>query len=157
MGSARTVARRTLDALGDVERRDAQVRGRLAGSARHVLHAYGERLATRSARVREGAPAAVTGATLVLTARSSRLGPLASGHLAAEAERLAGWRRLLTAYDVDRQLERGYTLTLDAAGRPLRSARDVTVGSEMVTRFVDGKVRSRAETVTVRDDRGGVA
>ncbi len=41
--------------------------------------------------------------------------------VAHQAERVESWRRLLAAYDVDRQLERGYTLTLGEDGRIVRS------------------------------------
>ena len=47
-----------------------------------------------------------------LRAHATRLGPLSTGHLGRQDERVHGWRRLLAAYDVDRQLERGYSLTL---------------------------------------------
>ncbi len=54
-------------------------------------------------------------------------------------------RRLIAAYDVDRQLERGYTLTLDARGVVLRSALALTPGDSIETRFADGSVRSVVE------------
>ena len=54
-------------------------------------------------------------------------------------------------YDIDRQLERGYTLTLTAAGELVRSAGALPVGSELVTRFADGTARSRIESAAVRD------
>ena len=65
------------------------------------------RLAPEGLSARQGA----------LRTHAARLGPLAPGHVAREAERVRSWRRLLTAYDVERQLERGYTLTLTAVGR----------------------------------------
>ena len=61
-------------------------------------------------------------------ARAARLGPMGVGHLGRQDERLDSWRRLLAAYDVDRQLERGYSLTLTADGALVRSAAEV-VGS----------------------------
>jgi len=61
------------------------------------------------------------------------------------------WRRLLAAYDVERQLERGYTLTLTADGDLVRSAGALPVGGELVTRFADGTARSRIESAEVRD------
>jgi exodeoxyribonuclease VII large subunit len=81
------------------------------------------------------------------------LGPRAQGHLTREDERVRAWRRLLSAYDVYRQLERGYTLTLGADGRLLRSAREVAVGDEVVTRFADGTTRARVLGAEVRQDR----
>ena len=59
-------------------------------------------------------PRVVGDAHTALVRRAARLGPLALGHVDRVADRMATWRRLLAAYDVDRQLERGYTLTLGA-------------------------------------------
>ena len=65
---------------------------------------------------------------------------------------MTSWRRLLAAYDVDRQLERGYSLTLTAEGRLVRSAGELAEQQEIVTRFADGTVRSRVEEI--RPERG---
>ena len=54
------------------------------------------------------------------------------------------------AYDVDRQLERGYSLTLTADGRLVRSAGGLAEQQEIVTRFADGTVRSRVEATPAR-------
>jgi exonuclease VII large subunit len=79
--------------------------------------------------------------------RAARLGPLARGHVGRGDERLAGWRRLVAAYDVERQLERGYTLTHGPDGTLVRSASDVAPDAAIVTRFADGTVRSRVEAI----------
>jgi exodeoxyribonuclease VII large subunit len=71
------------------------------------------------------------------------------------AEQHAGWRRLLAAYDVDRQLERGYTLTLRADGSLVRSTADVAPGQELVTRLADGSVHSRVEATEQTGPVGG--
>ncbi len=39
-------------------------------------------------------------------------------------------------------LERGYSITLDSAGRILRSAKGITEGTELTTRLADGRLRS---------------
>ena len=57
-----------------------------------------------------------------MRAQAGRLGPLSLGHLGRQDERVQSWRRLLAAYDVERQLERGYSLTLTADGHLVRSA-----------------------------------
>ncbi len=75
------------------------------------------------------------------------MGPLSLGHLGRQGERVQSWRRLLAAYDVDRQLERGYSLTLTAEGRLVRSAAGLAKEQEIVTRFADGTVRSRVQAV----------
>jgi len=78
------------------------------------------------------------------------------------------WRRLLAAYDVDRQLERGYTITFDADGRLVRSAGGLVPGTALVTRFADGRAwsevrrvdvstrtRSEGSSGTAKDEEGG--
>ena len=67
--------------------------------------------------------------------------------MARQHERVASWRRLLAAYDVDRQLERGYSLTLTADGKLVRSAGALDEEQEIVTRFADGTVESRVIAV----------
>jgi exonuclease VII large subunit len=68
---------------------------------------------------------------------------------------LTSWRRLLAAYDVDRQLERGYSLTLTTEGRLVRSAGELAELQEIVTRFADGTARSRVEETRSGSDRSG--
>jgi exonuclease VII large subunit len=75
---------------------------------------------------------------------------LSLGQLGQQDERLRSWRRLLAAYDVNRQLERGYSLTLAADGALIRSSGDVARDQEIVTRFADGTVRSRVEATELR-------
>lgn len=75
---------------------------------------------------------------------------LAGARLASARRRLAdlaGKSRLL---DPRRLLARGYTLTLDVAGRPLKSALAVVVGDTLQTQFQDGSVQS-----TVTETAGG--
>jgi exodeoxyribonuclease VII large subunit len=98
------------------------------------------------------APEGLTARQGDLRTNAARLGPLSAGHVAREAERLQSFRRLLTAYDVDRQLERGYSLTHTADGELVRSAAGLRPGSEIVTRFADGTARSRVESAEVRVD-----
>ncbi len=88
-----------------------------------------------------------------MRAHAARLGPLSLGHIGRQDERLHSWRRLLSAYDVDRQLERGYSLTLTADGTLVRSAADVAERQEIVTRFADGTVRSRVEGADMKQEQ----
>jgi exodeoxyribonuclease VII large subunit len=122
--------------------RDAEARGRLTRAARSQLRVHGERVGRRSARLGRLAPECLEARSVALRADAARLGPFSLGHLTREEERVRSWRRLLMAYDVDRQLERGYSLTLTAGGELVRSAADVGEGEEIVTRLADGTVRS---------------
>ena len=92
-----------------------------------------------------------------LSERSARLGPLADNHLEGAGDRILAWRRLLAAYDVSRQLERGYTLTLDGAGAVLRSIGDLTDGAQLTTMFADGSASSRVESVSAQSAGGARA
>jgi exodeoxyribonuclease VII large subunit len=150
--AAASLHRRVPLLLADAELRDAQARGRLTRAARNQLRVHRERLVVRASAAIRLAPEGVRAKMVGLRTDAARLGPLASGHLAREGERVRSWRRLLTAYDVDRQLERGYTLTVDASGALIRSASDVGVDQEVMTRFADGSARSRVLSVELRAD-----
>lgn len=144
-GAAEAVVRRATEVVADASRRGVDVRGRLAGTARHLVHRQSERLEARVATIGRCAPHALDDARTALVRRGSRLGPLAVGHLERAGDRTAAWRRLLAAYDVDRQLERGYTLTLDDEGHLVRSVAAAAPGRVLVTRFADGRARSVVE------------
>jgi len=136
--------------LADAQRRDHVVRGRLAASARQRVERGHERLRQQARSVLRCAPAAVDDARDASRRTARRVGPLAHAHVHRQSDRLGHWRRLIAAYDVDRQLERGYTLTIGSDGRPIRSATDVTVGEMLRTRFADGAIRSVVEEVELR-------
>jgi exodeoxyribonuclease VII large subunit len=150
-GPASVLGRRVPSLLGEADVRDAEARGRLTRAARGQLRVHRERLAVRAGAVARLAPEGLAVRHGALRTGAARLGPLSMGHVAREAERVRSWRRLLTAYDVERQLERGYTLTLTADGELVRSAGALPVGSELVTRFADGTARSRIESAQVRE------
>jgi exodeoxyribonuclease VII large subunit len=145
------LSRRAQLLLEDAQLRDAQARGRLTRAARSQLRVHRERVAIRAGSVARLAPEGLVARQGGLRAHAARLGPLSLGYVAREAERVRSWRRLLTAYDVDRQLDRGYTLTLTSDGQLVRSAGGVNVGQEIVTRFADGTARSRVESFAIRD------
>ena len=150
-GPASVLGRRVPSLLAEAQVRDSEARGRLTRAARGQLRVHRERLVVRSGAVTRLAPERVAARQGDLRTVAARLGPLTGGHVARETERVRSWRRLLAAYDVERQLERGYTLTLTAAGDLVRSAGALPVGGELVTRFADGTARSRIESAEVRD------
>jgi exodeoxyribonuclease VII large subunit len=141
------LARRVPTYLGDAQSRDVQARGRLTAAARQQLRLHGERLATKGSSLGRAAPERLQARRLRVHAHAARLGPLSLGHLERQDERVESWRRLLAAYDVDRQLERGYSLTLTPDGRLVRGVRGLSEEQELVTRFADGTVRSRVAAV----------
>jgi exodeoxyribonuclease VII large subunit len=149
---AAVLARRVPMLLADAQARDAQARGRLTRAARHQLQVHAERLTVRARGVARRAASGLEARQVGLRTHTARLGPLSHGHLARQDERVRSWRRLLTAYDVDRQLERGYSLTLNADGQLVRGAGELKVGEAITTRFADGTVRSRVETIEENEE-----
>ncbi|HEX3796136.1 MAG TPA: exodeoxyribonuclease VII large subunit [Acidimicrobiales bacterium] len=144
--NAAALAARVPSLLEDAQSRDTQARGRLTRAARGQLRVHRERLGLRATTLGRRAPEGLMSRQSVLRAHAARLGPLSLGHAARVDERVRSWRRLLAAYDVDRQLERGYSLTYTSEGRLVRGADGVGVGGELVTRFSNGTVRSRVES-----------
>ncbi len=136
--TAASVARRATEVLENAIGRDATARARLAQAARHQLHRHDERLDIRARRVATQARRQLDLASTTLDQCAARIGPGADRAVEHHLEKLGSWRRLLAAYDVERQLERGYTLTLGEDGRSVRSVAGLTPGSVLVTRFTDG-------------------
>jgi exodeoxyribonuclease VII large subunit len=141
------VAGRATEVLEGAEQRDVAARARLGQATRHQLHRHAERLDVRARRVAAQARGQLDVAAVSLEQRSARLAPCAHGALTHHAERLDSWRRLLSAYNVDRQLERGYTLTMGQDGRIIRAVADVEVGSVLTTRFADGRAVSEVQGI----------
>jgi len=144
---AAAVARGATSAVEREHRSARDARTRLVSSARHQVRWHGERLAARTATVRGGAPQIVEAARQRLCDAAGRLGPLAQAHLAQADTRMVSWGRLLNAYDVQRQLERGYSLTCDDSGAVIRSVSGLSGGSVLTTRFADGRARSVVEGI----------
>jgi exodeoxyribonuclease VII large subunit len=145
VGSAALLARRVPGYLNDAQSRDTQARSRLTGAARQQLRVHRSALARKSSSLGRAAPDGLASSAVRLRAQAARLGPLSLGHLGRQDERVQSWRRLLAAYDVERQLERGYSLTLTTDGALVRSATALAEEQEIVTRFADGMVRSRVQ------------
>jgi exodeoxyribonuclease VII large subunit len=153
---AGVVARLCSDVVAGEERRSLEVRARVAGTARHLVRRQSELLAVRTGTVARCAPRLAEEARTSLVRRASRLGPLAAAHVDRASDSVIAWRRLLGAYDVERQLERGYTLTMDAEGHVVRSIAGLSPGAELTTRFADGTARSRVEAALPRTPAGSV-
>jgi len=153
VGPAAWIARRASEVLGSAEHRDQVARGRLCATARHLLTLRAERLGAQADKVAHCAPRLVDDAGSTMALRAGRLVPLALGHVEQSAGRIGQWRRLLVAYDVDRQLERGYTLTMDTDGRALRSVAGIEPGTLLTTRFADGVARSVVDAINAGVER----
>jgi exodeoxyribonuclease VII large subunit len=149
VATAGLVSRRATEVLEGAVDRDRTARARLGQATRHQLHRHAERLDTRARRIATQARRQLDLAATTVDQRASRIGPGAHRAVAHQAEKLESWRRLLAAYDVDRQLERGYTLTLGEDGRIVRSVAVLATGSVLVTRFADGTAVSEIRDVDV--------
>ena len=116
--------------------------GRLQRQAAGRVAAQREKLAGTGVRIASLAVGRI--------ATSRRWGEVLAGRLAREAPRplIAAGRRLETLsvqtrlLDPDRLLRRGYTMTLDEAGKPLKEAGGLAAGDRITTRFQDGRVES---------------
>lgn len=58
---------------------------------------------------------------------------------------LEGWQRLCVELAPERTLERGFSMTRDAAGRALRAPDQVAPGDEIITELAGGSITSRVE------------
>ncbi|MGH9045585.1 MAG: exodeoxyribonuclease VII large subunit [Acidimicrobiales bacterium] len=149
VGPSLQLARRSRVALDDGAGGLRTSRGRLSATARHQVRLHSERLDRRGESIAKGAASAVPREQARLSACSERIVVSTRRSIAGSEQRLASWKRLLGAFDVERQLERGYTLTLDGAGNIVRSARALGQGSLLVSRFADGTATSVVRQVDV--------
>jgi exodeoxyribonuclease VII large subunit len=116
--------------------------GALRGAARSQVDRHSRDLDARGVHAARSSRRSLGSGRLALDRRAQRLAALPLRQLEGEELRTAQWRRLLGAYDYRRQLERGYSVTRDGAGRVVRSAAELPPGSPMVTRLADGEVAS---------------
>jgi exodeoxyribonuclease VII large subunit len=139
---AAALGRRVTRGLDAADRHLVAAQGRLSGTARQQVRWHRERLEQRAASLARSVPGQLESATASLEERSDRLGPAVRRRLTEAEAKVGAWRRLLGAFDLQRQLERGYTLTTDDSGRILRSAVGLHDGDVLRTRFADATTRS---------------
>ncbi len=129
---------------------------RLAERATGVRSAAGHRITDCRGRLDRAAEAGSGAAARSIEARVRRLENLAGRlrepryrQLVTRAETaLAGRSARLESLRPERILRRGYSLTLDATGRPISSVEGVAVGETLVTRLSDGRLTSIVSDVT---------
>ena len=120
---ARTLARLGRSALRDAGRRREILRGRLA----------------------ELAPRRLAAAERQRRHRASGSPPPAAAGCARPPPRSQGMERLCQQLAPERTLERGFSLTRDAAGRLVRQPDQVQSGDLVTTRVAGGDFKSRVE------------
>ncbi len=124
----------------------------LRGGARGQTEVHARQLVGRGGVLAKSAVRSLEAGERGLVVQAGRLAVQPRRRLETEELRIGQWRRLLGAYDYQRQLERGYSVTRDASGRVVRSVSEVGSGSLLYTRLTDGQVAS-----TVVEPAGAVS
>ena len=144
---ADAVTRLAQRAIERAQETDAVARTRLGSASFRQLQRHTDHAHRRASTVALHAARHVDASAVLLDRTSERLVVCARSAMDRQRDRTVSWRRLLGAYDVGRQLERGYTITADADGRIVRSAVELSPGATVFTRFADGSVRSVVDEV----------
>ncbi len=118
----------------------------LARGARHQLERKSVELGAAGLELARVMVARLRREAVGLKDRVGLLGALTRRSMASHESELTRKRQVLRAFDPLRQLQRGWTLTSDADGRPVRSEAEVGVGERITTRFVDGEALSLVES-----------
>ncbi len=129
-------------------------RGRhaMATGVRSQLDRQADRLGHRAGILRGAGSSQLDAHTHRLTTRCGTVTREAARGLHAEGLRVEQWRRLLGAYDYQRQLDRGYSVTRDASGAVVRTVTGLSAGTALHTLVSDGQVSSTVTAVEARAD-----
>jgi len=114
----------------------------LRTAARSQIDSHERLLDDRAAKLAKSSVRSVGLGQQELLSRARRLALLPARRLEIQDLRVGQWRRLLGAYDYQRQLDRGYSVTRDSTGLVVRSTADVGAGSVLFTQVSDGEVVS---------------
>jgi exodeoxyribonuclease VII large subunit len=114
----------------------------LRTAARGQVDTHAARLAVVASAAARAARQGERSASDALVGRSRRLAGLPVQRIELEELRAEQRRRLLDAYDYQRQLERGYSVTRDASGAVVRSIDGLGTGTRLATQLSDGTVES---------------
>jgi exodeoxyribonuclease VII large subunit len=164
VGRGVTVSRLASQQLTDAARASERRRRSVEVGAGRQLDRHSDRLVHRARSLRGAARGQVDGrlvdlanrarvaariSTRVLTseeqrtlARAVRMTALPVRCLEVEDLRISHRRSLLSAYDYQRQLDRGYSVTRDAAGAVVRSVGAAPAGAQLETEVADGRFAS---------------
>ena len=140
-----------------LDRRDAELAGRARRAAQAVSHQLDRQadvLRDRGEHARRGSAGLVARAEQSLASRTAALGSAGRHVLVASERDVRARRELLRAFDPQRQLERGWTMTRDESGRPVRSVGGLWAGARLVTVFADGSAGSTVTDVRPAGDGG---
>ncbi len=132
----------------------------LSKHARHLAHAMvgcmqmrESRLARALARLQQQHPAnRLATASARLDAACALLRRVASVRLQRSQERVESAARTLEAIGPRAVLERGYSITVDASGMPLRTVDTLAVGERVTTHLAQGTLESTIDALSKRDE-----
>jgi exonuclease VII large subunit len=82
-----------------------------------------------------------------LVNRAQRLAAPSSRQLVVQTQRVAHQRELLQLLNPRHQLERGWSLTRDEAGRVVRSSASLRRGERLITTFAEGSAGSVVDEI----------
>jgi len=137
-----SLARMRLTAAGARIEEHARTLARLGRTA---LRAADRRRELLSGRLAEVAPRRLAGVERARVYLGERIAGAGRGRLREAAATLQGIERLCQQLDPQRTLERGFSLTRDAAGTLVRQAEQVKPGDLVTTRVAGGDFKSRVE------------
>ena len=123
-------------------------------AARHGTERAGWHLDGQQAKAADRAAARLGGHRRQLDTIADRLRLDASVALGAQSRLVDALGAQVRAYDPQRSLDRGWSITTDGAGRLIRSVREITPGARLQTRMRDGTVTSTAVEVSPTDQTG---
>ncbi|MGA7215876.1 MAG: exodeoxyribonuclease VII large subunit [Terrimicrobiaceae bacterium] len=137
----REPARRVLELLQTLDRKTDALRKSAMLRLERERNAF-DRLGNR---LRGQSPARMIGENqLRCRMLTQQIADLATRELTARRARLERATGVLQALDPKATLTRGYTITMDAAGRPVTSVKAIEAGMLLRTRFQDGEAQSVA-------------
>ena len=150
--------RRSVHLQGAARRCISAAASEVTASAQRLPRFAAAALEVRSARLRHQASTAqrAVGRDLGhgqerVRSAADRLAVVTARTLGADERESAGTRRVLAAFDPARQLERGWTLTLDERGALVRRASTLRPGQRITSRFVDGRRTSIVEPAAAEE------
>ena len=117
-------------------------------AARHGVERAGWHLGGLQVKAVDRALGRLGGHRRLLAEVTDRLRHDTTQVLGAQSRRLGALEAQVRAYDPQRALDRGWSITSDGAGRLIRSVRDITPGATLRTRMRDGTVTSTAVAVS---------
>ena len=135
-------ARLASSVAGDASLHLDRCRNRVATGARMHLGRHADGLHRKAQTLAGTAQRQLDEADRSTVRRLTLLASLPKRMLETEDRQIRQWTQLLGAYDYQRQLERGYSVTRSDDGAVLRSTAGLTVGAGLLTQLADGEVHS---------------